>query len=69
MESKKIVKAKELMEYFKIPRETLRTMGRNGLPRMEEGEYELQQVINFFTRIEQKINVNFKIGNFIPINI
>lgn len=24
---KKIVKAKELMEYFKIPRETLRTMG------------------------------------------
>ncbi|EEM93087.1 hypothetical protein bthur0013_55340 [Bacillus thuringiensis IBL 200] len=44
-------------------------MGRNGLPRMEEGEYELQQVINFFTRIEQKINVNFKIGNFIPINI
>lgn len=52
------------MEYFKIPRETLRTMGENGLPRIEEEEYELQQVINFFTRIEQKINVNFKIGNF-----
>ncbi len=34
----KIVKAKELMEYFKVPRETLRTMGGNGLPRMEEGE-------------------------------
>ncbi|WP_434683172.1 HNH endonuclease [Bacillus sp. PM5] len=64
METKKIVKSKELMEYFKISRETIRNMEKNGLPIVKEGEYELQQVINFFTDIERKININFKTGNF-----
>lgn len=60
----RIVKAKELMEYFKISRETLRTMEKNGLLVVKKGEYELEKVIDFFTNIEEKINSKFKVGNF-----
>ncbi|PHC41330.1 hypothetical protein COF09_16620 [Bacillus toyonensis] len=60
----RIVKAKELMEYFKISRETLQTMEKNGLLVVKKGEYELEKVIDFFTNIVEKINSKFKVGNF-----
>lgn len=61
---KKFVNAQELMEYFNISRETLRALEKNGLPVVSKGNYELEQVINFYTNIEGKINFNFKIGKF-----
>ncbi|HDR7517005.1 HNH endonuclease [Bacillus mobilis] len=61
---KKFVNAQELMEYFNISRETLRAMEKNGLPLVSKGNYELEKVINFFNNIEEKINLNFKIGKF-----
>ncbi|TCW55293.1 hypothetical protein EC917_106148 [Bacillus thuringiensis] len=61
---KKFVNAQELMEYFNISRETLRALEKNGLLVVSKGNYELEQVVNFFNNIEEKINLNFKIGKF-----
>ncbi|MED0983009.1 HNH endonuclease signature motif containing protein [Bacillus paramycoides] len=64
MNLKRAVKSKELMEYFKIPRMTLRAMEKNGLPVAGRDEYELEKVKDFFSDIEARINVNFKPGGF-----
>lgn len=47
------------MEYFNILRETLRTLEKNGLPVVSKGNYELEQVINFFNNNEKIEEVEY----------